>query len=141
MHPSSNASLINSSSSELCPTGSHVNCALRYEMMAYISRVNYYMLIINSIIALGGILGNILALIVINRKPLKNTSSSVFITYLALFDISVLAVHMFTLFMGHFRLRNLLLYCVIIFTTDLVTFCGIWILVIITLGKRTFDNA
>ncbi|CAF1217476.1 unnamed protein product, partial [Didymodactylos carnosus] len=119
----------------LCPLDSYSDCLLRYEMTTYIAQVNYYLFILDSIIALGGFLGNLLALVVINRKPLKNTSSSVFITYLALFDISVLIVHVFSISISHFKLHNLIVHCFITYATDLTTFCSIWILIIITLER------
>ncbi|CAF4267277.1 unnamed protein product [Rotaria sordida] len=56
-------------------------------------RVDYWLTIIQCCIVLFGVLGNGLALIVINRRSLRDTSSSVFITYLAIFDSLVLIVH------------------------------------------------
>jgi hypothetical protein len=81
-----------------------------------------------------GILGNGLALIIINRRALRDTSSSVFITYLAIFDSSVLIVHIINLI----TLRNIhssILHCFLAYLTDLVTFSSVWIMVIMTIER------
>ena len=78
-----------------------------------------------------GISGNILALIVINRKSLKKSSSSVFITYMAIFDTAVLLVQA----AGLVQIRHsAFLHCALIYLADLSTFCANWVLVVITLG-------
>jgi hypothetical protein len=81
-----------------------------------------------------GIFGNGLALIVINRRSLRDTSSSVFITYLAIFDTSVLIVHIISL--GTSRLiQSYILHCFLAYLTDLVTFSSVWIMVIMTIER------
>ena len=105
----------------------------RYEISQYISLVNHVILHIQIFIFLMGALGNLLAIIVINQKSLKNTSSAVFITYMAIFDTAVLFVHATPLIMPR---GNLFLHCSLIYLTDLLVFCANWILVIITLGKQ-----
>lgn len=117
---SGNSSILNSSD------------PFRYEIIQYIARVNSIILYVQIFIFLMGALGNLLAIIVINQKPLKNTSSAVFITYLALFDTAVLFVHALNLALprGH-----LFLHCSLIYLTDLSVFCANWILVIITLER------
>src|SRR5215831_18213940 len=70
---------------------------IRIEITEFIQKVNFWITIIEILMVICGILGNGLALIVINRRSLRDTSSSVFITYLAIFDISVLVVHITSL--------------------------------------------
>ncbi|CAF4270968.1 unnamed protein product, partial [Rotaria sordida] len=57
----------------------------RAEIDEFVRQVDYWVEIIQCCMVLFGVLGNGLALIVINHHSLRNTSSSVFITYLALF--------------------------------------------------------
>ena len=103
----------------------------RRELQQYIYNVNDILLYIQIFICIMGISGNILALIVINRKALKTSSSSVFITYMAIFDIAILLVHA----AGLVKLRhNAFLHCTILYLQNLSTFCASWVLVIITLG-------
>ncbi|CAF1157865.1 unnamed protein product [Adineta ricciae] len=102
------------------------------EIQQYIDDVNHFMAFIQGFICIFGVLGNLLALIVINRKSLKNTSSSVFITYMGIFDTAVLLLHAANLA----RLRGYpLLHCSLAYLTDMSTFCANWILVIITLER------
>lgn len=103
----------------------------RAEIQQYVDSVNYVIAFIQGMICIVGVLGNMLALIVINRKSLRNTSSSVFITYMAIFDTASLLMHATGLV--NFRGRPLL-HCTLSFLTDLSTFCANWVLVIITLG-------
>lgn len=107
---------------------------IRMEITEFIQKVNFYITIIEIIMVICGILGNGLALIVINRRSLRDTSSSVFITYLALFDISVLTVHITNLASLHW-IQSYLLHCFLAYLTDLVTFCSVWIMVIMTLER------
>ena len=102
--------------------------------MEFIHKVNFYITIIEIIMVVCGILGNGLALIVINRRSLRDTSSSVFITYLALFDISVLSVHITNLASSQL-IQSYFLHCFLAYLTDLVTFCSVWIMVIMTLER------
>jgi hypothetical protein len=100
-------------------------------MQQFVANVNYIMAFVQGFICVVGVLGNLLALIVINRKSLRNTSSAVFITYMAIFDTALLLVHAANLI----RLRGYpLLHCSLTYLTDLTTFCANWVLVIITLG-------
>ena len=105
---------------------------LRDEFNRYAIKVNHVLMFLEAVICFSGILGNLLALIVINRKSLRHTSSAVFITYLAIFDSAVLLTHAATLFRPR---RNLFLHCSLTYLTELTTFNANWILVIITLGK------
>jgi hypothetical protein len=104
----------------------------RRELNQYLASVNYILSFIQAFICLMGILGNLLALMVINRKPLRNTSSAVFITYMAIFDTVVLLLHAANL--ARWR-GSLFLHCSLIYLTDLSVFCANWVLVIITLGN------
>lgn len=108
--------------------------SIRAEMTEYIQRVNSYLIVIEIIMVICGILGNSLALIVINRRSLRDTSSSVFITYLAIFDISVLTVHITNLASSNW-IQSYPLHCFLAYLTDLVTFCSVWIMVIMTLER------
>jgi hypothetical protein len=81
-----------------------------------------------------GIFGNGLALVVINRRSLRDTSSSVFITYLAIFDISVLLVQITSLASSHW-IHSYIFHCFLAYLIDLVTFCSVWIMVIMTLER------
>ncbi|CAF5184866.1 unnamed protein product, partial [Rotaria magnacalcarata] len=66
------------------------------------------------------------------RRSLKKTSSCVFITYLAIFDISVLLSHGINL--ARFS-ETAVFECSLYFFTDLSTFCANWVLVIITIER------
>ena len=107
---------------------------IRAEMTEYIHKVNSYLIVIEIIMVICGILGNGLALIVINRRSLRDTSSSVFITYLAIFDISVLTVQLTNLATTNW-IQSYPLHCFLAYLTDLVTFCSVWIMVIMTLER------
>ncbi|CAM4776611.1 unnamed protein product [Rotaria magnacalcarata] len=102
------------------------------EINRFIKSFNAKILFPEIFIALFGVLGNILVLLVINRRTLKDTSSSVFITYLAIFDISVLLSHGISL--ARFS-ENAVFECSLNFFTDLSTFCANWVLVIITIER------
>ena len=104
----------------------------RIELNQYLANLNYILSFVQGFICIMGLLGNLLALIVINRRSLKNTSSAVFITYMAIFDSAVLVSHAANL--ARWK-RSLFLHCSLIYLTDLSTFCANWVLVIITLGK------
>lgn len=108
--------------------------SIRLEMTEYFNKVNSYLIIVGIIMAICGILGNGLALIVINRRSLRDTSSSVFITYLAIFDISVLTVHITDLASSSW-IQSYPLHCFLAYLTDLVTFCSVWVMVIMTLER------
>jgi hypothetical protein len=110
------------------------NDSLRNEINKYIRQVNYWITVIDIFIVICGLLGNSLALIVINRRTLRDTSSSVFITYLAIFDSAVLIVHITTLLIPN-RIQSYLLHCFLVYLTDLVTFCSVWIMVIMTIER------
>lgn len=105
---------------------------VRDELNRYISQVNHVLTFIQAFISFFGIVGNLLALIVINRKSLRCTSSAVFITYLAIFDSAVLVLHAANLLRPR---RHLILHCSLTYLTDLATLIANWILVIITLGN------
>ena len=107
----------------------------REELDRYLRRVNYMAIYVQVCICIFGLVGNLLALIVINQKSLKNTSSAVFITYMAIFDSAVLIFH--TINLAKLP-RHLWLHCTLTFYTDLSIFCANWTLVIITLGR---DNS
>lgn len=107
---------------------------IRIEITEYIHKVNDWITIFEILMVICGILGNGLALIVINRRSLRDTSSSVFITYLAIFDISVLIVHITNLASSHW-IQSYILHCFLAYLTDLVTFCSVWIMVIMTLER------
>ena len=108
--------------------------SIRIEITEYIHKVNFWLTIIEVIMVTCGILGNGLALVVINRRSLRGTSSSVFITYLAIFDISVLVVHVTSLATSDW-IKSYILHCFLAYLTDLVTFCSVWIMVIMTLDR------
>jgi hypothetical protein len=81
-----------------------------------------------------GICGNVLALIVINRRSLRDTSSSIFITYLAVFDSFVLIVHLASLITSR-TVRSYVVHCLLAYLTDFVTFASVWIMVLMTLER------
>ena len=124
----SSFSMINTSS-----IGSYSNNTFREQLKFYMHDVNHILLYVQIAICIFGLLGNLLALMVINQKPLRNTSSAVFITYLAIFDSAVLIFHAINLSKPR---RNLYLLCTLTFFTDLSIFSANWILVIITVGKK-----
>jgi hypothetical protein len=107
---------------------------IREEMMEYIRQVNLWIIIVEILMVTFGILGNGLALIVINRRSLRDTSSSIFITYLAIFDIAVLTVHITSLATSHW-IQSYIFHCILTYLADLVTFCSVWIMVIMTLDR------
>ena len=133
-HPSSFDPLPHSMPSSMYNNSSSlpVTHELRDEFNRYATKVNHVLMFVQAILSFGGILGNLLALIVINRKSLRHTSSAVFITYLAIFDSAVLLIHAATLVRPR---RNLFLHCSLTYLTELTTFNANWILVIITLGN------
>ena len=108
--------------------------AIRIEITQFIQTVNFYITIIEIIMVVCGLLGNGLALIVINRRSLRDTSSSVFITYLAIFDIAVLTVYITSLATSVW-IQSYFLHCFLAYITDLVTFCSVWVMVIMTLER------
>jgi len=122
------ATLIDNNSSLLLSYDEFV----RKEINKYARKINFILAFVQSFIVLIGLLGNILALIIINKKSLRNTSSAVFITYMAIFDSAVLLLHTANLARPG---RNLIIHCLLTYLTDLFTFCATWVLVIITLGK------
>ena len=105
---------------------------VRKEINQYVAKLNFILAFVQSFVSLSGLLGNTLALIVINKKSLRNTSSAVYITYMAIFDSTILVLHAANLARPR---RNLLIHCSLTYLTDLFTFCANWVLVIITLGK------
>jgi hypothetical protein len=105
---------------------------IRKEINEYVEKVNFIIAFVQTFVLAIGLFGNILVLIVINRKSLRNTSSAVFIAYMAIFDSAVLLLHAANLARPR---RNLFLHCSLTYLTDLFTFCANWVLVIITLGK------
>jgi hypothetical protein len=104
---------------------------MRKEIDPFVSKINFILKFPQLFIVLTGLFGNTLALIVINKKSLRYTSSAVFITYMAIFDSAVLVLHAANLVRPR---RNLIIHCSLTFLTDLFTFCANWVLVIITLG-------
>jgi len=115
-------------------TGIFNETSLRIEMTQFIRQVNHWLMIIEIFMVICGIFGNGLALIVINRRSLRDTSSSVFITYMAIFDTSVLIVHV----TGLITLRSIqsyILHCFLTYLTDLITFSSVWIMVIMTIER------
>ena len=108
--------------------------SIRKEMTEFIQQVNFWITIIEIVMVTCGLLGNGLALIVINRRALRDTSSSVFITYLAIFDSLVLVVHITSLATSHW-IHSYILHCTLAYLTDLVTFSSVWIMVIMTLDR------
>ena len=135
-HPSSFASLPHSMSSSMYNNSSSLPATheLRDEFNRYARKVNHVIIFVQAFMCFSGILGNLLALTVINRKSLRHTSSAVFITYLAIFDSAVLLIHAATLVRPR---RNLFLHCSLTYLTELTTLNANWILVIITLGNLT----
>jgi hypothetical protein len=109
---------------------------IRKEINQYVAKINFILAFVQTFVVAIGLFGNILALIVINRKSLRNTSSAVFITYMAIFDSGVLLLHAANLVRPR---RNLFLHCSLTYLTDLFTFCANWVLVIITLGNFIFS--
>ena len=107
---------------------------IRMEINKFIQNLNYWLLIVECLMVFCGICGNLLALIVINRRSLRDTSSSVFITYLAIFDSSVLLVHISSLISSRL-VRSYLLHCSLAYLTDFVTFSSVWIMVIMTIER------
>lgn len=115
--------------------GSMLNdSALRLEITQFIQKANFWITVAEIIMVICGILGNGLAITVINRRSLRGTSSSTFITYLAIFDISVLIVHITNLATLHW-IQSYILHCLLTYATDLVTFCSVWIMVVMTLDR------
>ncbi|CAF0722525.1 unnamed protein product [Adineta ricciae] len=105
---------------------------VRREINQYVAKINFILAFAQSFVSMGGLFGNVLVLIVINRKSLRNTSSAVYITYMAIFDSAILLLHAANL--GRPR-RNLFIHCSLTYLTDLFTFCANWVLVIITLER------
>lgn len=123
--------------SVLNPTNSSLtfssNDSIIKEVRLYVRKINFNLRFIQAFILIIALVGNTLALIVINRKSLRSTSSAVFITYMAIFDSVVLILHAVPLI----RLRPpILLDCTLVVLRDLFTFCANWILVIITIGRQ-----
>ena len=108
--------------------------SIRLELTEFIRQVNHWLTIIDLLMVICGLLGNGLALIVINRRSLRDTSSSVFITYLAIFDSSVLIVHITSL-VTFPTIQSHILHCSLAYLTDVVTFIGVWIMVIMTIER------
>jgi hypothetical protein len=107
---------------------------IRTELTEFIRQVNYWLIIMEIVMVICGIFGNGLALIIINRPSLRDTSSSVFITYLAIFDSAVLIVHITSLII--FRtIQYYILHCFLAYLTDLITFLSVWIMVIMTIER------
>ncbi|CAF1437930.1 unnamed protein product [Rotaria sordida] len=121
------ASLMYNNSSILSSSNEFKN-----EIKRYLANLNYTLSFVQAFIVLFGVLGNLIALVVINRKPLRNTSSTVFITYMAIFDSSVLLLHGANLAASS---QNPFIHCSLTYLTDLATFCANWILVIIALER------
>jgi hypothetical protein len=108
--------------------------SMRIEINEFIRQVNYWLMIVEIFMVICGICGNGLALVIINRRSLRDTSSSVFITYLAIFDTSVLIVHITSLITLH-SMESYILHCFFAYLTDLVTFSSVWIMVIMTIER------
>ena len=108
--------------------------SLRTEINEYIRQINYWLLIAEFIMVVCGTVGNCLALIVINRRPLRHTTSCVFITYLAIFDTLVLAVHLTGLITLR-SIKSFVLHCFFTYLTDFITFPSVWIIVIMTIER------
>ncbi|CAF0818833.1 unnamed protein product [Adineta steineri] len=108
--------------------------SMRIEINEFIRQVNYWLMIVELIMVICGVCGNGMALIIINRRSLRDTSSSVFITYLAVFDTSVLIVHITSLVTLH-SVQSYILHCFFAFLTDFVTFTSVWIMVIMTIER------
>lgn len=107
---------------------------IRIEINQFIKQVNHWLLIIEIFMVICGVLGNGLALIVINRRSLCDTSSSVFITYLAIFDTSVLIVHITSLIVSR-QIEYYIVQCFLVYLIDFVTFTSVWIMVIMTIER------
>jgi hypothetical protein len=108
--------------------------SMRIEINEFIRQVNYWLMIVEIFMVICGICGNGLALVIINRRSLRDTSSSVFITYLAIFDSAVLIVHITSLII--FRtIQYYILHCFLAYLTDLITFLSVWIMVIMTIER------
>jgi len=107
---------------------------IRREITDFIRQVNYYLTIAEIFMVICGVVGNSLALIIINRRSLRDTSSSVFITYLAIFDSSVLLAHITNLLFLRL-VDSYVLHCFLAYLTDLVTFISVWIMVIMTIER------
>ncbi|CAF1365565.1 unnamed protein product [Adineta steineri] len=105
---------------------------IRNEINQYVAKLNFILIFVQSFVSISGIFGNMLALIVINKKSLRNTSSAVYITYMAIFDSAVLLLHCASLAQPR---RNLFIHCSLIYLTDLFSICANWVLVIITLER------
>lgn len=105
---------------------------IRVAVNQYMKQVNFIIMFVQLFVLFIGLFGNLLALIVINRKSMRNTSSSVFITWMAILDSAVLLLHAAKLIQPR---RNLFIHCSLTYLIDLVTFCANWVLVIITLGN------
>lgn len=105
---------------------------MRMALTEYIKQINFIIIFVQLFVLLFGLFGNALALIVINRKSLRNTSSAVFITHMAILDSAVLLLHAAQLVLPR---GNLLIHCSLTYLTDLFTFCANWVLIIITLGN------
>ena len=114
--------------------GNFNDTAIRIEITEYIRQVNHWLMIVELVMVICGLLGNGLALIVINRRSLRDTSSSVFITYLAIFDSSVLLVQITSLIIFS-NIQSYILHCFLTYLTDLVTFISVWIMVIMTIER------
>ena len=108
--------------------------SMRDEITEFIRQVNYWLTIVEILVVICGILGNGLALIIINRRSLRDTSSSVFITYLAIFDSSVLLVHITSL-ITFGTIESYILHCFLAYLTDVVTFSSVWVMVIMTIER------
>ena len=106
---------------------------IRIALTQYMKQINFIIFFVQLSVLLFGLFGNTLALIVINRKSLRNTSSAVFITHMAILDSAVLLLHAAELVLPR---RNLFIHCSLTYLTDLFTFCANWVLVIITLGNE-----
>ncbi|CAF1004291.1 unnamed protein product [Rotaria sp. Silwood1] len=96
-------------------------------------QASYWIFIIKCCICSLGILGNGLALIVINHRSLRNTTSRVFITYLAIFD-SLTLILMLTDSIILFK-RSLILNCISLYLSDFFTLTSVWIMVIMTIER------
>lgn len=114
--------------------GNFNETSIRTEITEFIRQVNQWLMIVELVIVICGLLGNGLALIVINRRSLRDTSSSVFITYLAIFDSSVLLVQITSLILFS-NIQSYILHCFLTYLTDLVTFISVWIMVIMTIER------
>lgn len=111
----------------------HPNDLIRIALNEYMKKLNFTITFVQLFIVLFGLFGNTLAVIVINRKSLRNSSSAVFITHMAILDSAVLLLHAATLVLPR---RSLIVHCSLTYLTDLLPFCANWVLVIITLGNE-----